>query len=668
MEITEVGRDDRGPFVIGTGSLWCDGLRIYEVANMGMRIVSDRPEQPGDASDEITEVPAAEVTLARAKEAMQSYWQPIRQTPSSWLGEDLLDGLADRYVGRICFEGQGTLRQLQDRPAIYLANHQVQIESLIISNLLPALTNVAMTTVANAKHEHRWIGKMIDALDAYPGCRAVKQLAYFDPAQPASMFELIGELQARMSAGPHSFFVHTDGTRAQSCRQPTTKCSSVFLDLALELDLPIVPVRFIGGLPVDPIQGKAEFPVGHGSQEYWIGEPIEAAALRSMPLRDRVDHVITAINTLGGSHDQEVPLAPDPDFARRCESWQRRTGCDEVFATAWQILTKTADPSPETTTLRQAAEAGAYRSDGTATGDWLGDVAKLLFGPHGPTISSTSSEITVVVNQSTHPQLVDHAVNGVPVVPAVYVLEWFLHCAGAHDTDLVVTELTNVKVLKGLVAEAYNRGGDLELTISARTVKTTTDRIVLQLDLAEAGSDRLHYSCQASMAPASHTPISAAAPALTHAEAVHGVRPHASLYTDGVLFHGPRFQVIHAISEMSSTGFTASLDGVAARSWPVEPWLSDPAMLDGGLQMALLWTEHLLGGPSLPTAIGELRVLRPPSPGRFVATLTGSTTTKNRVVCDVAFSDEQGHVVAQLVGIETHVLPTAAPQSTTPPP
>ena len=55
MEITETGTDERGSYVIGTGSLWCDGLRIYEVSNMGMRIVpgavGSQPDDPPTSFD-----------------------------------------------------------------------------------------------------------------------------------------------------------------------------------------------------------------------------------------------------------------------------------------------------------------------------------------------------------------------------------------------------------------------------------------------------------------------------------------------------------------------------------------------------------------------------------------------------------------------------------------
>ena len=258
MEITEVGRDEDGPFVVGTGSLWCDGLRIYEVVDMGMRLVSGAPAGP--TSNDGYEVPVPVV-----KDWMASYWSQVRNTPSEWLGHDISDGLTDRYLKSVRLASEQALDALQGRSVVYLANHQVQIESLIVSNLLPALTGVPMTTVAHMKHRRRWIGQAIAAVEAYPGCEAVDQIAYFDQAQPETMFEIVDQVRTKMKEGNHSLFVHADGTRSTTCLDTTEKVSSVFIDLALELGIPVVPVRFTGGLPVSPISGKAEVPFGHGA-------------------------------------------------------------------------------------------------------------------------------------------------------------------------------------------------------------------------------------------------------------------------------------------------------------------------------------------------------------------------------------------------------------------
>jgi acyl transferase domain-containing protein/3-hydroxymyristoyl/3-hydroxydecanoyl-(acyl carrier protein) dehydratase len=44
MDIVEVGKDDKSTYVIGEGSLWCDGLKIYDAQNIGMRIIENTNE------------------------------------------------------------------------------------------------------------------------------------------------------------------------------------------------------------------------------------------------------------------------------------------------------------------------------------------------------------------------------------------------------------------------------------------------------------------------------------------------------------------------------------------------------------------------------------------------------------------------------------------------
>jgi hypothetical protein len=111
------------------------------------------------------------------------------------------------------------------------------------------------------------------------------------------------------------------------------------------------------------------------------------------------------------------------------------------------------------------------------------------------------------------------------------------------------------------------------------------------------------------------------------------------------------------VASVSTTGLVAKLRGVAGRAWPPEPWVTDPALLDGALQLALLWTEQLLGKASLPTSIGRVRLFTGPPDAACTATLLGREATANRVVCDVLLCDETGAAVAELHGIETHVLP-----------
>lgn len=635
MEITEVGSDAAGPYVIGTGSLWCDGLRIYEVENMGMRLVSGTPSGP--SSNESVEVPLSEV-----KTRMSDYWQHARQTPAKWLGEDLFDGLTDRYVNSVRLPSEASLEQLQGRSAIYLGNHQVQIESLMISNLLPALTDVPMTTVAHMKHRHRWIGQAVAAVGSYPGSSGPDQIAYFDQSQPETMFDIVNEVRGKMKTGQHSFFVHSEGTRSKTSRDITTKVSSVFIDLAIELGVPIVPVRFTGGLPVEPIDGKAEVPTGQGTQDYWIGEPIESGVLASLPLKERTAHVVGAINALGGTNANERPNPGDAAFAARVADHQRRTGVSEVFAAMWEVLEDCKDASDETMMLREAMFGGSYRSDSTEQGEWLDLLSSLLLGRR------TDSMSEVVVSGPTHPQLVDHAVDGVVVVPVVYALEWMARAASACRPDLVLDELTDLKVLKGITLPGFLEGEASKFEVICESVEEDDGSEVLLVRLSGAG--RPHYSCRAVMR-------SQRSARLAKVGAIDGASMSAPVpYGKATLFHGPSFQVLSGIGEINNDGATAAAMGVVDKDWPSEPWISDPALADGGLQLALLWTEHMVGRRSLPTSIGRVVIYDPPTKGAIRIVLTAKESTEMKSRCDVDFVDADGVTVCQMIDVETHTI------------
>jgi hypothetical protein len=111
--------------------------------------------------------------------------------------------------------------------------------------------------------------------------------------------------------------VHVEGTRARSCREPVTRVSSVFTDLAVELNMPVIPVRFVGGLPVDPVPERLEFPFEGGQQDIVIGRPITPAELRELPLRERSRVVIEAIEGLRPQDEQPLPSrGPLPQGAK----------------------------------------------------------------------------------------------------------------------------------------------------------------------------------------------------------------------------------------------------------------------------------------------------------------------------------------------------------------
>ena len=265
-----------------------------------------------------------------------------------------------------------------------------------------------------------------------------------------------------------------------------------------------------------------------------------------------------------------------------------------------------------------------------------------------PTSTSKRGEFGVVVRASTHPYLASHAIDGAAVVPVALVLEWFARAARAHRSDLLLGGIRDLKVLRGIRLGQFEGQGD-RFFISSREV-SNGDGAVLDLGLADAAG-RPQYKASASMvvsralaAPSPTVDVSAWA---------------GEIYDGDVLFHGPDFQVIRSLDGVSNAGISGQLNGVRSHAWPTESWVTDSAAVDGGLQLALLWAKHVLGGASLPTGISEVRTFTDAAPtGMLRCVLTGRTANRDKAVSDVVLIDDRGTVVAELLGVETHQLPS----------
>jgi NAD(P)-dependent dehydrogenase (short-subunit alcohol dehydrogenase family)/acyl carrier protein len=240
----------------------------------------------------------------------------------------------------------------------------------------------------------------------------------------------------------------------------------------------------------------------------------------------------------------------------------------------------------------------------------------------------------------------DHSIQGVPVVPVVFALEWFTRAVQAFRPGLFLQELRDVKVLRGIPLPSYaERPGRLLLTVKA----LAEDELLVELRDATGG---LRYTARARTGPAAPRPGPRAAEPRLEGWADRPV------YDGHALFHGPRFQVITAMEGVSAEGLAARLTDMSALGWPSLAWTTDPAVNDGALQLAVLWSKHMLGGAALPTAIGSVRSYRPePLAGPLRAVLVGRSSRGERTVSDLWMLDEQGVVVLAFEGVETHRRP-----------
>jgi hypothetical protein len=207
----------------------------------------------------------------------------------------------------------------------------------------------------------------------------------------------------------------------------------------------------------------------------------------------------------------------------------------------------------------------------------------------------------VVVSAATAPYLRSHAVNGTVVVPLVMVQEWFLRAANAVGAAPTYNALRKLRVLKGIPLPTF---GERPARLRIRIEPDRSDPAVLNATLYDdAGVAR--FAAQAVQQPPGSaetirkiTETSAAGP--------HAAVAGADLY-GSQLFHGPAFATLQQVDRMGEYGARAEIAVSQSVGWEsaplAPPWFTDPALIDGGLQLARVWGYERLKQLTLPTAV-----------------------------------------------------------------
>ncbi|KIG11832.1 omega-3 polyunsaturated fatty acid synthase subunit, PfaB / omega-3 polyunsaturated fatty acid synthase subunit, PfaC [Enhygromyxa salina] len=311
---------------------------------------------------------------------------PVREFWTQWFArdpwpvEDLYYGLINRFVGRVVVEDPAAFAAIEGRSTMFLANHQVGVESLLFSVIASALAKVPTVTLAKIEHKTTWLGRLIAHCFSYPNVRDPGLITFFDREDKSSLMTVIGELAAEMRGVGRSVMVHVEGTRSLSCTTGVQKMSGAFLDMAIAVNAPVVPVRFVGALPVEPLTERLEFPVGMGRQDIWIGKPLAPEFLATMTYGDRRNLVVAAINALGPANADERPFAGDPAFAAEVAQWEAARGVDLPHAVLYQTLAKLESPGEGVRRLLAAEHAEQLAGDATAEGQWLAELGRRLLG------------------------------------------------------------------------------------------------------------------------------------------------------------------------------------------------------------------------------------------------------------------------------------------------
>jgi len=288
--------------------------------------------------------PVLDITLVRKS------WRE-RLKCGSWRGEDILLPLIERFVRRVVLNDPDAFQAVVGKPVLYVCNHQTAIESLLFCIVATALGGRPVVAIAKDEHRESWLGRLIALIGDHPGVALPRLIAYFDRSDPSSMLPMLDDLKSESLDNGASVMIHAEGTRSVHCRRPVERVSGVFTDLGLT----IVPVRFMGGLPIlGRKKGeRLEFPVGYGTQDIIFGNPISPEEMAALPLDGRQRRILDDLNGLGPDLMEENPSPPDPVFSEEIERLMKERNIGMPQAVVLHLMDKPDGDAPEDDWSRQ---------------------------------------------------------------------------------------------------------------------------------------------------------------------------------------------------------------------------------------------------------------------------------------------------------------------------
>lgn len=280
--------------------------------------------------------------------------------------------------------------------------------------------------------------------------------------------------------------------------------------------------------------------------------------------------------------------------------------------------------------------------------------------PSGPGRTEQKNEATgeMLLQKSLSvnelPFLESHQIGGRPVLPMAFMQEWFVQGALQTAAGLRLVGIKDLKVFRGATIAD---GVEPTLTVSVQSQKpgAHSGERELTLELRDVSRNILHARAQIVVGDSMPE-----RPALRETNGLaSGSYGHSAkdIYSQ-LLFHGSDFHAVESVSGISDKGLVANLKvaGKPAR-WEKNPlrsdWATEPLVVDGVLQLGILWCWDKLGKPSLPNGFASYRQFVRRFPKDSVRAALRVTSHSDRtLVADCELSDSKGRTLALFEGLQ----------------
>ena len=251
------------------------------------------------------------------------------------------------------------------------------------------------------------------------------------------------------------------------------------------------------------------------------------------------------------------------------------------------------------------------------------------------------------------PFLDSHQIGGKPVLPMAFMQEWFVQGALQTGAGLRLREVRDLKVFRGAT---ITDGVEPTLAVSAQEhMINNSGEQMWTLELRDVSRNILHARATVVLGDTQLDGPPLAAPnGLASGSYAHSAD---EIYSQ-LLFHGSDFHAVRSVQGISDEGLIAELNVAGKPSgWEKDPlrsdWATEPLVVDGVLQLGILWCWEKLGKPSLPNGFESYQQFVRRYPKKSVkAALRVKSHTDRTLVADCELSDAKGNTVALFTGLQ----------------
>jgi 3-hydroxymyristoyl/3-hydroxydecanoyl-(acyl carrier protein) dehydratase/malonyl CoA-acyl carrier protein transacylase len=294
----------------------------------------------------VSEAGPVELDTALGFAALDMRW-PLGE----WLGRDLMLAVLQRFAGGLFLENPSVLNLMSSSPVLYVANHQIDLEGIVFAIALTAMSGRRCRVMARDTVRQEFWGQVFSCLGEHPGVSDPDLFLLVERQDINAMWQAFQDALRTLRDDNGALLIHVEGVHKERAREPVGKVSAALVDSAVALELPLVPVRFAGSLPLEPVTERPEWPVGLAPGRAWVGGAIMPQTLRPLGSKQRAALVAEAINRLGAPADaleNEVPTQGDPALHEAVAQRMRQAQVSRAQAILYCLLAEVPDPSAET--------------------------------------------------------------------------------------------------------------------------------------------------------------------------------------------------------------------------------------------------------------------------------------------------------------------------------